>query len=392
MFSRRVPRDFETNAWARRLDELRNSGIEVFDLTEANPTRVGLQALAPDGAARLAWLLAAGATSPYAPDPRGLPGAREAVTRYYGDRGLEADPADLILTAGTSEAYTHLFRILADPGDVVLAPAPSYPLFGPIADVEAVRVESYALGERSGWRPDLDEIESRLAHGARAVIVVQPNHPTGTCADAATIAKLDELCARHGAAIIADEVFGDFAWDGRPRGLPSFVGERKAVTFVLSGLSKVCGLPQMKLGWIWTGGPRPQRDAAIERLEWISDLFLTVATPVQEALPDLLAGRHDFQRRTRERIATNRARLARTAQEVPALAAPEGEGGWVAVLGLPNQRDEEAWTMELLRQGIVVHPGHFYDFARDGYAVVSLIVEPARFDAALTRIEQMVAR
>jgi alanine-synthesizing transaminase len=392
MFSRRVPRDFETNAWARRLDELRRSGTEIFDLTEANPTRVGLQALTPDGAARLARLFAAGATSTYSPDPRGLLSAREAVARYYADRGLAADPADLVLTAGTSEAYAHLFRMLADSGDVVLAPAPSYPLFEPIADVEAIRVESYALGENSGWRPDLDEIESKLARGARAVIVVQPNHPTGTCADAATIAKLDELCARHGAAIIADEVFADFAWNGQPRGLPSFVGERMAVTFVLGGLSKVCGLPQMKLGWIWTGGPRPQREAAIERLEWISDLFLTVATPVQEALPDLLAGRHDFQRLTRERIATNRARLARTVRELPALAAPEGEGGWAATLGLPDQRDEEAWTMELLGQGIVVHPGHFYDFARDGYVVVSLIVEPARFDTALTRIEQMLSR
>jgi aspartate/methionine/tyrosine aminotransferase len=389
MLSHRVPRDREPNAWSRRLDQLRRSGGQIFDLTEANPTRVGLRVLGPEAAERLASAFAGVATSSYAPDPRGMSGAREAIARYYEDRGLAVDPAHLVLTAGTSEAYAHLFRLLSDPGETVLVPAPSYPLFEPIAAVEGVRVTPYAHDEHAQWRPDLDGIEARLAEGARAVIVVQPNHPTGTCVDPATIDALDRLCARSGAAIIADEVFGDFAWDPREGGLPSFVGERRALTFVLSGLSKVCGLPQMKLGWIWTGGSPAFRDEALEGLEWISDLFLTVASPVQDALAALLEGRHEFQRRALERIAINRARLARAVGRVPSLGAPAGEGGWVAVLGLPPSRDEEAWALDALERGVVVHPGHFYDFPRDGFAVISLIVEPERFDAALTRIEQI---
>ncbi|MBI1798527.1 MAG: pyridoxal phosphate-dependent aminotransferase, partial [Candidatus Eisenbacteria bacterium] len=258
--------------------QLRASGEATVDLTEANPARVGLGGPGVAGSAALAAAAAAGT---YDPDPRGLTDARRAIAAYYASRGLDADPDQLILTAGTSEAYAHLFRLLLDPGQSVLAPSPSYPLFGPIAALEGVTVRPWPLAWDGRWHFDGSALERAFEAGTRAVIVVQPNHPTGTCLDAREIAALERSCERHGAAIIADEVFGDFAWDGREPGLPSLVGERRVPTFVLSGLSKVCGLPQMKLGWIAINGPAALRAQAVERLEWIADTYLSVGTPVQ---------------------------------------------------------------------------------------------------------------
>jgi aspartate/methionine/tyrosine aminotransferase len=216
------------------------------------------------------------------------------------------------------------------------------------------------------------------------------------------LAALEALCVRHDAAIISDEVFGDFGWGplpGTPRGearaarhaLPSLVGERQARTFVLSGISKVCGLPQLKLGWIWAGGPAAERDRALTTLEWIADLFLSVASPVQLALPTLLDRRHAFQAKALDRIATNRARLATATARRPELSVLDAEGGWVACLRLPSRRTEEAWTLELLERGVVVHPGHFYDFAFGPIAVVSLIVEPDVLDRGCDRLEDLLA-
>ena len=388
MLSRRVPTELEPNAWAARLADLRAAGASLVDLTEVNPTRVGLGGLEPAQAEALAH---AAARSSYDPDPRGLPSARAAIAAYYRDRSLAVDPAHLVLTAGTSEAYAHLFRLLADPGDCVLAPAPSYPLFEPIAALESLRVRTYPLIWDGRWHVDRAAFDRGLAEGARAAIVVQPNHPTGSCLDREEIAALEDSCARHDAALISDEVFGDFAWERRSAGLPSLVGERRALTFVLSGLSKVCGLPQLKLGWIWTGGPAPARDAALGGLEWIADLFLSVATPVQEALAPLLQARHAFQALALARIAVNRARLAEAARRRPELTRLESDGGWVAVVRLPGRRDEERWVLDLLGRGVVVHPGHFYDLEREPFLVVSLIVEPAVFDAGMSGLESLLA-
>ena len=391
MLSSRVPHDAPPNAWARRLAARRAAGAALLDLTETNPTRVGLGGA--DAAALQA--LAIPAAADYQPDPRGTRTAREAVVGYYRDRGLAVDADEVVLTASTSEAYAHLFRLLAEPGEAFLVPAPSYPLFEPLAQLEGVRLRPYRLAWDGGWHLDPGSLEEAMAPGGRAMIVVQPNHPTGSCLSADELAQAEALCARQGMALISDEVFGDFPWapagaPGRSLApLPSLLGPRRVPTFVLSGLSKVCGMPQLKLGWIAVAGPKPGRAEALRGLEWIADLFLSVGTPVQVALPSLLAGRHAWQARVRERVAGNLARLRETVARRPALELLETAGGWVAVVRVPRWRGEEAWTLELLRRGVVVHPGHFYDFDQEAYLVMSLIVPGAVWAEGLGHIETL---
>jgi alanine-synthesizing transaminase len=386
MFSQRLPRHATPNAWSRLLDERRAAGAALIDLTEANPTRVGLAGAVEGEISDMIRLDAAR----YEPDPRGALVAREAIASYYRERGLVVRADHLVLTSGTSEAYAHLFRLLADPGESLLVPSPSYPLFEPLAALEGVRLRPYGIAWDGGWHLDLGSLEAAFQGGARAMIVVQPHHPTGSCLSSDEIAEAEKLCERHGTALISDEVFGDFPWTpGGARGLPSLLGERRVPTFVLSGLSKVCGLPQLKLSWIAVDGPETSRAEALRGLEWIADLFLSVGTPVQCALPRLLAGRHPWQSRVRDRIAANLARLRETISRRPRLEQRAGAGGWVAVLRVPSQQEEEHWALELLRRDVVVHPGHFYDMEGEAHLVVSLIVAPADFDAGLTRIEAL---
>jgi aspartate/methionine/tyrosine aminotransferase len=385
MLSGRVPPDPVPNAWSRLLDERRAAGVPLLDLTEANPTRVGLSGV---GAAELA-ALAAPEAARYEPDPRGARAAREAVAGYYRERGLAADADGIILTAGTSEAYAHLFRLMAEPGESFLVPTPSYPLFEPLAALEGVRLRRYRLAWDGEWHLDLGSLEAAMDAGVRGMIVVQPNHPTGSCLAPDELAAAEALCEQHGVALISDEVFGDFPWAGASQSLPSLLGPHRVPTFVLSGLSKVCGMPQLKLGWIAVAGPAAARAEALRRLEWIADLFLSVATPVQVALPRLLAGRHAWQARVRERIAANLARLRGAVAQGPSLDLLGGAGGWIAVLRVPRRRSEEEWALELLRRGVVVHPGHFYDFEGEAFLVVSLIVPPREFAAGLAQIETL---
>jgi len=431
MRSRRVPATAEPNAWSRLLEGRRASGATLLDLTESNPTRVGL------AGGGLAAPVDPGAAT-YAPDPRGLAAARAAVAGYYADRGIRVEPEHIVLTSSTSESYAHLFRLLADPGETLLVPEPSYPLFGPLAALEGVRLAPYRLTWRHGWRLDLDSLEAAADEGARAIITVEPNHPTGSCLAPTERAAVEELCERRGMAIVSDEVFGDFAWPAvaaervpeaseaaRPTGsdattraraarqvpsppvapdagrapasprpiapLPSFVAPSRVPSFVLSGISKVCGLPQLKLSWIVAAGPARPRDEALAGLEWIADLFLSVGTPVQLALPRLLADRHVFQARVCERLATNLARLRAATAAADGPAWLEGQGGWNAVLRLPAGRGGEAVALELLQRDVVVHPGHFYDFEDDDVLVVSLLVEPRDFAAGLERIAQLAS-
>ncbi len=389
MLSSRLPRDASPNAWSRLLAERRAAGATLIDLTEANPTRVGLSGV---GAAELS-ALAAPESERYEPDPRGSQAAREAVAGYYRERGLVAEPADILLTTGTSEAYAHLFRLLADPGQSFLVPAPSYPLFEPLASIEGVRLRPYRLAWDGQWHLDLGSLEAAMDESVRAMIVVQPNHPTGSCLTPAELSAAEALCERRGVALISDEVFGDFAWPSAPGveavPLPSLLGPRRVPTFVLSGLSKVCGMPQLKLGWIAVAGPDAARAEALRGLEWIADLFLTVASPVQAALPRLLAGRQAWQARVRGRLAENLARLREATARQTQIDLLAGAGGWVAVLRVPRRRSEEEWALELLRRGVVVHPGHFYDFEGEAFLVLSLLVPPAEFSAGLDRLEAL---
>jgi aspartate/methionine/tyrosine aminotransferase len=393
--ARRIPATDAPNAWARALERRRSAGAAPIDLAAANPTAVGLAG----SAAPLASVLASSDAGSYAPDPRGLAVARGAIARVYTERGIALSPDRVVLASGTSEAYAHLFRLLCDPGDTVLIPQPSYPLFEPIATLEGVAVAGYRLEWEGRWRLDLESVERAATENARAVIVVQPNHPTGSCLDPAERGALESLCRERGLAIVSDEVFGEFGWERAAaapgvapppgaRALPSLLDRPQVLTFALGGLSKSCGLPQLKLSWIAVGGPPDAAAEALRGLEWIADLFLSVATPVQLALPALLAGRFDYQARVHRRIDANRATLAATIGRRPELRALDGDGGWVAVLQMPKRHTDEQWALALLDRDVVVHPGHFYDFDDPWHLVISLIVPPEAFAEGMRRLEQ----
>jgi aspartate/methionine/tyrosine aminotransferase len=384
MRSRRLPASLDPNAWARAVASARAAGHALLDLTESNPTRVGLSEWTPE----LQAMLADARAQRYEPDPRGDLAAREAIARYHGERGAAPSPGSVVLTSGTSESYAHLFRLLADPDDVVLVPRPSYPLFEPIADLEAVRLESYRLAWDGAWHLDLGSVDAALAAAgerARALILVEPNHPTGTTLDESEREALVQRLATRGIALISDEVFADFPWPPRHDPLPGWLGERRVPTFVLGGLSKCCGLPQLKLGWIAVSGPDRERREMLEGLEWIGDLFLSVATPTQMALPELLGSRHAYQDRVRRRLQSNLDALTewrRGRSEIDALA---GAAGWSVVLRLPAARDA-AWERALLERDVVVHPGHFYGVETGDTLVLSLIPETPIFREGLGRI------
>jgi len=389
MWSRRLPSERTPNAWADALETRRAAGGALIDLTEANPTRVDLSGA--DEATLAALAEGAAEAARYEPDPRGLAKARRAVADLYAARGIAIGPDQVVLTSGTSESYAHLFRLLADPGARVLTPAPSYPLFEPIAGLEGLRIEPYRLAWDGAWHLDRGSLERAATGDARALIVVQPNHPTGSCLDPGETAAIETLCAHDGMALISDEVFADFGWPPAPPMLPILAGREAVLTFGLGGISKMCGLPQMKLGWIVVSGPEAARREALAGLEWIADLFLSVAAPVQAALPRLLGARHAWQARVRERLAGNVASLQALTRRRPALTLAPGAGGWVIPLRVPGPSDAEAWALALLERDVVVHPGHFYDFADEGYLVLSLLVAPRDFERGLERFETLLA-
>ncbi len=384
MPNRRFPSELTPNEITRLLERKRQSGARILDLTETNPTRVGLSGAGPAELRALASEDGAG----YDPDPRGMLPAREAVTRYYAERSSAVSPEDLVLVSGTSEAYAHLFRTLCEPGDEILVPRPSYPLFEPLAALEDVRVEPYRLAYHEGWRLDVDSLEGAITPRTRALVLVQPNNPTGSCFSPAEIEAVEALCADRGIAIVSDEVFGDFPWPPSSKPLPTLLAERKALTFALSGLSKLCGMPQMKLAWIALAGPVDLRHDAMRRLEWIADLFLSVSAPIQHALPAFLAARHAFGSAVRQRMEANLTRLRALGSAGSPLRALEAEGGWSAVLATPPEIDDFA-LKALSEANVLVHPGHFYDIAQDGQVVVSLLTEPHVLDEGVTLLERL---
>ena len=387
-FSSRVPDGFEPNRIHRALAARRAAGARLLDLTETNPTRVGLPA--PPATA---WTgLAAGARAPYAPEPLGSDAARRAVAQDYAARGLAVAPERVALTASTSEAYAHLFRLLADPGGEFLVPEPSYPLFAPLAALEGVRLVPYPLRYRDGrWDPDRLAIEALAGPSARGLIVVHPNNPTGSLVGESDARALEALCADHGLALVADEVFGDFLLAPAPGRRASFVTAARALTFVLSGLSKTCGLPHAKLAWIVAAGPEAEVARAMVRLEWVADAHLSVSSAIQGALPDLLRARPAFLAAARERLRANLAALDGALAGLAGVERLGCEGGWSAVVRVPSRRSEEEWVCALIERDVVVHPGHFFDFPEEAYLVVSLLPEPGDFAAAAARLREALA-
>ena len=382
MFADRTTWNLTPNRLSRALETRRSRGLPVLDLTASNPTACGF---AYDKAAILR-ALANPAALTYSPDPRGLPAARRAVAGYYAERGAAPCLDDIFVTTSTSEAYSWVFRALCNPGDAVLVPAPGYPLLGFLADIADVRLVRYPLVYDHGWQTDFHALEQAVTPRTRAIIVVHPNNPTGHFTSAAEAHRLSELCAARGMVVIADEVFFDFAIDdgaaiGRNRETPqSFAGNSAALTFALSGLSKISGLPQMKAAWLVVSGPERMKAQALERLEVIADTFLSPNAPVQLAMPALLELRGAFQQQVTERLSRNLAELDRQLAGQKLFSRLKLEGGWYAVLRVPATRSDEELAVELLStRGVYIHPGHFFDFPADGYLVISLLTQEREF-------------
>jgi aspartate/methionine/tyrosine aminotransferase len=380
VFSRRASWDLTPNELSLRVAARRARGLRVLDLADANPTHCGL---APREALRdaLAALAADPASARYQPDPRGEPAARAAIAAYHGGR---LAPEHVVLTAGTSEGYAHLFRLLADPGDRVHLPTPGYPLFEHLAALEGVEVERYPLrppprGPR--WRIDLDALAAGLGPRSRALLVIHPHNPTGSFVDPDDWAALRAIACERGLSIVSDEVFADYGFDGPgPRG--ALAGDDDGpLRFVLSGASKLLGLPQLKLAWIALAGPAALRDEALARLEFTADAYLSVSPLLARALPGLLARRGEVQRAIRERVAHNRARLEAALRGHERATLVPAEAGWAALLRVAGSHDEEAIALGLLeRSGVLVQPGFLFELGSDepcAHLVLSLLPEPA---------------
>ncbi len=381
MFAERTNWNLAGNRLSEALARHRAGGKRLLDLTASNPTECGF---AYDSEVILAALWNPAALR-YEPNPKGLGSARLAVTKYYSARGVAISAEDIVLTTSTSEAYSFVFRLLCNPGDELLIPAPSYPLFGFLADIQDVKLVRYPLVYDHGWQIDFPSLQQAITPRTRGVIVVNPNNPTGHFIKDKELAKLNELCAARGLALIADEVFLDFAVrDARP---VTFAGDAGALTFAMSGLSKIAGLPQMKLAWVIASGPGELKRQAMETLEVIADTYLSPNAPVQLATPVFLEQRHGFQRQVMARVRKNLAELDRQLAGQKTCSRLEVEGGWYAVVRVPATVGDEELAIKLLRENdVYVHPGHFFDFAAEGYLVVSLIAREEEFAEGIRKL------
>jgi aspartate/methionine/tyrosine aminotransferase len=382
VFPSRFHWDLRPNPLTERLRAKREAGVPVLDLTESNPTHAGIHYPAEEILNAL--------TDPrsllYEPTPAGLATAREAVAKdYYGGK---VDPSRILLTASTSEAYAYLIKLLTVSGDELLVPRPSYPLFEYLAALESVRISHYPLIYDSGWSIDMEALSQAVTDRTRAVVLVNPNNPTGSFVKRQELGPLVELCRNHNLAIISDEVFSDYAFAPDPERVNSLIDVDEVLTFCLSGLSKVAGLPQMKLGWIVTGGPTDHRAHAMERLEVVADTYLSVATPVQHAAPALLRVRAEVQeqilRRTRQNLKLLIGFTTNTASRTL-----HAEGGWYATVQMPFIRTAEEWTIELLEScNVLVQPGYLFDFDQEALLIFSLLTEPEIFEEGVRRFSR----
>jgi len=390
MFSRRTDWKLTPNHFTEAQREIAVAGREVLDLTISNPTRAGLRY---DEEFILKSLVNPRALD-YDPQSKGLHSAREAVATYYRDQHTsDIDSESLILTTSTSEGYSYVFRLLCNPGDEVLVPKPSYPLFEFLADLQDVKLVPYPLIYDHGWQLDFPSIHRAATDQTRAVVVVHPNNPTGSYISESERSALNEFCGERNLSLIVDEVFLDYAHDGVPRS--TFAANQDALTFTLSGLSKISGLPQMKMAWVATSGPKDKAkekvNAALARLEVIADTYLSMSTPIQLATPVLLEQRKRLQPQLLNRVRTNLKELDRQLESQKNCERLDVEGGWYAVLRVPVTRSDEDLAIDILRKlSVLVHPGHFYDFPSDGYLVVSLITPTEHFGQGIGRVLELL--
>lgn len=383
--SQRTSQHDAPNALARELAAARARGAEVLDLTVSNPTAAGL----PYCEERILAALTSPGALAYEPQPLGLPAARAAVAEHYAAVGVELPASRIALTASTSEAYAVLFKLLCDPGDELLVPAPSYPLLGWLAAFESVRLRPYPLVYACGWHVDVDALRAAVGPRTRGVVVVSPNNPTGSYLARHELDAMLEL----GLPVISDEVFAPYPLGPLPAGrLRTVLGEERGLLFSLSGLSKLAGLPQMKLGWIGVGGAPERVEEAMRRLELVLDAYLSVGAPVQHALPGLLAAGESTRAAIAARTRANLAHLRELARASEATTLLDVEGGWYATLRVPETRSDEEWATLLVREDAVhVHPGYFFDMHRGAHLVVSLLTPEALLHEGAARLCARVA-
>jgi alanine-synthesizing transaminase len=385
MFSSRFHWDFRPNRLTQSVAEHRRTGEEILDLTESNPTHADLtypsEIVEGFGDPRMLR---------YEPAAAGLLSAREAVSAYYAVRGHQVGPSRILLTASTSEAYAYLFKLLCNSGDEVLVPRPSYPLFEFLANMESVEVRQYSLSYHGEWAIDMEALAAAITLRTRAIVLVNPNNPTGSYVKQSELELLVRLAADRGIALISDEVFSDYSLAATPGRVDTLVDTEGCLSFSMSGLSKIAGLPQMKLGWVVVSGPENLRAEAMEKLEWIADTYLSVGAPVQHRAAQLLKAGDLVQQQIRSRTASHLAQardvLAGSAANVLAV-----EGGWYITLRVPRTRTEEEWALSLLAtENVLIQPGFFFDFESESFLVVSLLTRPAVFAEGIARIRRHI--
>lgn len=386
MFSSRVPGDLGPNAVAAAVERMRLAGRGFDDLTVSNPTDAGFE---------YSPALLASLADPrglhYDPQPFGLLSAREAVAAEYARHGVKVPASHVVLTASSSESYALLFKLLCDPGESVLVPTPSYPLFEHLTRLDNVRALPYRTEYHGTWTLDIEDLRDEIDETTRAILVVSPNNPTGAWLKRDELAALVELCQAHHLMLVGDEVFADYPIDPAPGAIRTVIDQEDVLTVSLGGLSKSVGLPQLKLGWMALRGPSALLQPALMRLEIAADAYLSVSTPVQVAAPLLLREGVAVRRQIQRRVIENYRYLQQAVAPHPALQVLRAEGGWSAVLRIPRTMPEDECVIRLLeRDRLLVHPGYFFDFPRDGYLVVSLLARPDVFRRATTRLVAVV--
>ncbi|OGX25781.1 MAG: hypothetical protein A3D10_03750 [Omnitrophica WOR_2 bacterium RIFCSPHIGHO2_02_FULL_48_11] len=387
-FAKRTDWEMTQNELISQLDEARKSGKDIIDLTESNPTRC--QFSYPKE--KILKKLSAAQNILYDPSPRGNLSARQAIAQYYKNKHWNVSPGQIFLSASTSEAYTFLFRLLTNPGERVLFPRPSYPLFEFLVGLNDIKMDTYPLvyHHRNGlgqWSLDLDALRQEIQSTTKAIVLVNPNNPTGSFIKKHELEELNKICAEYNIALISDEVFMDYSFQKNNSKAVSLVENHKVLTFTMGGLSKTLALPQMKLSWIIVNGPEQIVSQASERLEIILDTYLSVNTPVQNALDEWLALQPEINKNILDRVMANRQFLVEQIRDFPACEFLEAEGGWYAIIQLPPERTEETWILDFLNEDhVFVHPGYFFDFLEEPYIVVSLLPPVGQFQTGIRRV------
>jgi len=387
LFAQRANWELTENRISQIRKDLDKKGKEVLDLTISNPSRCDFIY----SKEKICKALSREENMAYTPSALGLFSAREAVSHYYAKKNVFVDPSNIILTASTSEAYAFLFRLLADAGEGVIFPRPSYPLFDFLVGLNDLKMQTYSLVyEKDKWAIDFKSLEANIASNTKALVVVHPNNPTGSFLNPKEIQTLNDICSQRNIPIICDEVFEDYAFEEEAT-FPSLIGNKKNLTFVLGGLSKTLGLPQMKVSWIILNGPEDLVRAARMRLEVITDTYLSVNTPAQNALSDWFDEREPIQKEIKKRIRNNRRFMKEAAYKQTGCECLNADGGWYSVLRIPEKFREETFIIELLVQKqIFVHPGYFFDFSDEPYIVLSLLIQENIFREGISRILQSI--